>query len=490
MAVTVPTIVTVEESSQTSEGKSDPMPNLQGSFSPLPEGTSLAPLRDFPLADLSGESGRQLTEFTSEEFQTSNLNEFVDSVEDWELRTPIAPPLTSLEGARVISLAGTSSQHELVMSDVRINLSETDAREQSETLLSDRELSAHTDTYTLNTDLLEQIRKLQAELAQTKAENQIYKAQVEERSSSSTSVQNQLNQLKNEVENFRISLIPRLNSIQEIQMNQAEDIANTVDSHAQLANYSLQMDYLQGQIFTLQTQLSHTDIFMKTHFKQVEGSIEHLTTGMSLLYSMVKKINTTTAAERTFFEGGSGGGGEGGSGSSAGSGSGDKAKGKEDPHSTRAKSVEDSSTKGEKSKSKGTEPQDEEGSRRDKGKGKQVSSDEDYYYQGEQDDFDAFNIQEEEHEDIEELPGVNEFEEEVFDEFKEEAEVPSDPAITAEFNKQQQDLKRKKGELEKISQVITKKAELLKTENQEKQRLHNLKVQRRKLDVRLKLGDS
>ena len=44
--------------------------------------------------------------------------------------------------------------------------------------------------------------------------------------------------------------------------------------------------------------------------------------------------------------------------------------------------------------------------------------------------------------------------------------------------------------MEKISQVITKKAELLKTENQEKQRLHNLKVQRRKLDVRLKLGDS
>ena len=141
------------------------MPNLQGSFSPLPEGTSLAPLRDFPLTDLSGESGRQLTEFTSEEFQTSNLNEFVDSVEDWELRTPVAPPLTSLEGARVISLAGTSSQQELVMSDVRLNLSETAAREPSETLLSDRQLSAHTDTYTLNTDLLEQIKNLQDELA-------------------------------------------------------------------------------------------------------------------------------------------------------------------------------------------------------------------------------------------------------------------------------------------------------------------------------------
>ena len=143
------------------------MPELQGSFSPLTEGTSLSPLRDFPLADLSGESGRQLVEFTSDEFQTSNINEFMDSVEDWELRTPIAPPLTSLEGARVISVAGTSRNQELVMSDVRLNLSETHAREQSETLLSDREQSAHIDTYTQNTELLEQIKKLQAELAQT-----------------------------------------------------------------------------------------------------------------------------------------------------------------------------------------------------------------------------------------------------------------------------------------------------------------------------------
>ena len=85
---------------------------------------------------------------------------------------------------------------------------------------------------------------------------------------------------------------------------------------------------------------------MKTHFRQVESSIDHLTTGMSLLYHMVKKINTTTAAERTFFEGGSGGGGKGGSGN------GSKGKGKEDPNAERAKSVEDSSTKGDKPQDK------------------------------------------------------------------------------------------------------------------------------------------
>ena len=83
---------------------------------------------------------------------------------------------------------------------------------------------------------------------------------------------------------------------------------------------------------------------------------------------MVKKINTTTIAERTFFEGGSGGGGEGGSGSGAGSGNGDKGKGKEDPHASRAKSVEDSSTKGEKSQQgpQPTQGDEEGGSGRDK----------------------------------------------------------------------------------------------------------------------------
>ena len=51
---TVPTIVTVEEPSQASEGKSDSLPPNSESFSPLPEGTSLAPLRDFPLVVFTG----------------------------------------------------------------------------------------------------------------------------------------------------------------------------------------------------------------------------------------------------------------------------------------------------------------------------------------------------------------------------------------------------------------------------------------------------
>ena len=102
--------------------------------------------------------------------------------------------------------------------------------------------------------------------------------------------------------------------------------------------------------------------------------------------------------------------------------------------------------------------------------------------------IDAFNdaLNEDYRED---LPGVNESEPEAsFDEWEEE--VPLDAQFDEEFKKQQLNLQRKEDELEKISQVISKKAELLKLENEENQRLHNLKVQQRRLDVRLKLGDN
>ena len=158
MLVTVPTIITVEEPSQAFEGKSNYSPTISESFSPLSEGTSLTPLRYFSLTDLSGESERQLAESDSEKLQISNQIDLIDSVEDRESRIPIALPVTSLEGAKVISDAGTTSKgKELVLSVVRKTPSDTHAREQSETLMSGREVSAHTNT---NTDLLAQIQNL------------------------------------------------------------------------------------------------------------------------------------------------------------------------------------------------------------------------------------------------------------------------------------------------------------------------------------------
>ena len=55
---------------------------------------------------------------------------------------------------------------------------------------------------------------------------------------------------------------------------------------------------------------------------------------------------------------------------------------------------------------------------------------------------------------------MNTEEEASFDDW-EEGELPSDPIFNEEFKKKQLDLRRKEDELEKISQVITKKVELL-----------------------------
>ena len=122
--------------------------------------------------------------------------------------------------------------------------------------------------------------------------------------------------------------------------------------------------------------------------------------------NMIKKEHPPTAEERTFFEGGPGGGSGSGRGDGSGSGSGtDKGKRKEDPNSQKSKYVEDFSTKREK-QGKAVAGKDKKRGG-DKGKGKQVMTYEDfYYYQGKQDDFQAFKAQEE----LEEvLPGENEY---------------------------------------------------------------------------------
>ena len=124
------------------------------------------------------------------------------------------------------------------------------------------------------------------------------------------------------VENIMVTLIPKLNSIQATQMNTTDDIASMTDSHAQLANCSLQLDFIQGQLFNLHTKTGHSDSYMKTHFKKVEDALDHLTTGMQLLYTMIKYGNPPTAKDRAFFEGGSGGSGGSGEGGVSRSGTG------------------------------------------------------------------------------------------------------------------------------------------------------------------------
>ena len=230
--------------------------------------------------------------------------------------------MTLLEGAMVISSAGTSGTKttgkELIVSEVRKTLSDTHAREQSETLLSDRKVSAHTDTNTL---LLAQISALQQELAQTKAENIIFKAQVVERSSSSTSVNTQLVQLKDEIQNIRTSLIPKLNSLQTSQQQATTDIASISQSQFQQADNGLQLATISGQVDVLHISVLENDNVVALRFERVEERLEHLNTGIMHRHNMIKKEHPPTGEERTFFEGGPGDGG----GSGGGGGSGSKA---------------------------------------------------------------------------------------------------------------------------------------------------------------------
>ncbi|KAK1356704.1 hypothetical protein POM88_049960 [Heracleum sosnowskyi] len=358
---TVPTIVTVEVPSQASEGKSDSLPSQIESFSPLPEGTSLAPLRDFPLADLSGESGNLVS---------STLKQF---------------------------------SFKLVLRSERQTRSDTQARELSETPLREIE-----------------------------AENNILKAQVVERSSSSTSVTNQLGTIKDDLEGLKGTLLPKLNAIQQSQVLVASDISDLTMSNVHISESVKEIATISANVdFILQTA-DENQTFNEERMSRIEGGIEHLNEGMKHLGR--SEVN---------------------------------------PDATQVKSVEDSSTKGENVEKQGEDQAGSQaagGSGKDKGKQKLTFSDS------------------ESEEAPEDIFGDVEVEEEAnYVDWEDESNV--DPVFEAELVRQKADLKRREEENVKVSDIISKHLVIQKAEQQEKQRLHNLKVNERKLNVRLKLGE-
>ena len=127
-----------------------------------------------------------------------------------------------------------------------------------------------------------------------KLKNEKFKAQVVERSSSSTSVNNQLIELKEEIQNIRISFIPKLNSIQTSTLNDASDIASLTDSQSLISDHVLQLALLSGQVDLLQGKVIASDNFAKQHFQKVEGGIEHLNTWMMHPYNMIKREHLPT----------------------------------------------------------------------------------------------------------------------------------------------------------------------------------------------------
>ncbi|KAK1359672.1 hypothetical protein POM88_044146 [Heracleum sosnowskyi] len=413
---TVPTIVTVEVPSQASEGKSDSSPPIIESFSPLLEGTSLAPLRDFSLAVYTGESERQPGESIPEAIQYTMSNILTDSTRDRELRTPIAPPMTSLEGARVIFHAGTSSENmdrRLVVRDE----SQTQARELSETSLREIEVSAHTDT---NTALFfNQLADLQRKLQETQAENNLLKAQVV--AQSSTYVSNQL------------------------------DISNLTTSNAQISECVKEIASISTKVdFILQTS-DENQRFNEERISRIDGGMEHLNEGMKHLYNMIKNSHQPTAQQITFFEGD-----DEDEDDDANEG-GDRGERREEGEirrtsevnhrASKAQSVEDSSTKGEKENKGEREAGGASRVRKDKGKGKQSLEetvfDDAYYYHGEQDDFQFDTSGDLEKTIPEEAFGEEEVEEAAnFDDWEDEADLYTpDPLFQKELKKQQADLR-------------------------------------------------
>ncbi|KAK1398062.1 hypothetical protein POM88_007925 [Heracleum sosnowskyi] len=488
---TVPTIVTVEVPSQASEGKSDSLPTQIESFSPLPEGTSLAPLRDFSLAVYTGESERQPDESVPEAIQYTMSNILTDSLRDRELRTPIAPPLTSLEEARVIFHAGTSTENlerQIVVRDMSQTPSETQARELSETPLRAIEVSAHTDT---NTALLKQLADLQKKLQETQAENTILKAQVV--AQSTTSVSNQLGTVKDDLQGLKNNLLPKLNSIQQSQVLVASDISDLTMSNAQISESVKEIAAISTKVdFILQTA-DENQKFNEERIFKIEGGMEHLNEGMKHLYNMIKNSHQPTEEQRTFFEGDDDeedDADEGGDGR----GSGEIRRDTEvNPRASTTQTVEDSSTKGEKEK-RGEDKEAGGASGKDKGKGKQSMEesafDDAYYYHGEQDDF-QFDMSGNLEKTIPVEPIGEEEVEEVanFDDWEDETELYTpDPVFQKELKKQQAELRKKEDENAKVSDIISQKIKIQKAKHEDRQRLHSIHVKERRLDVRMKQG--
>ncbi|KAK1369608.1 hypothetical protein POM88_035700 [Heracleum sosnowskyi] len=346
-------------------------------------------------------------------------------------------------------------------------------------------MSAHNDTYTAS--LLAQIAGLQKQLQETQAEKDILKAQVVERSSSSTSVTNQLGTIKDEIEGLKTTLLPKMNAIQESQVLVASDISEIITSNAEITESVKQISSISTRVDSIQETVDENQWFNDERFARIEGGMQHLNEGMKQLYNIIQNSHQPNAEQKKFFEGdddeedndGKDGEGEGGSK-------------KEDPKADKVKSIEDSSTKGENKEKEiqgGEEVRDQggeaggSGSGKDKGKQKLTFSDADYY-QGEQGEFDDIESEE----TPEDIFGEVEVEGEAdFADWEDESEV--DPAFEAELLRQKADLKRREEENAKVSDIISKHLVIQKAEHQEKQRLHDIKVKDRKLYVRLKLGE-
>ncbi|KAK1398644.1 hypothetical protein POM88_008507 [Heracleum sosnowskyi] len=179
--------------------------------------------------------------------------------------------------------------------------------------------------------------------------------------------------------------------------------------------------------------------------------MQHLNEGMKHLYNMIKNSHQPNAEQKKFFDG-------------------------DDDD-------EDNDGKDEEGEGRSRKEDPKTDKKKDKGKGKLIQDD--FYFQ------DVLNDEDFQLSGDEDIFGEEEIEKEAdYGEWDDQDYLFNlDPAFEEELKKQQEEIRRKKDENVKVSQIISEKLQLQKAEHEEKQRLHSLQVKDRKLDIRLKKGE-
>ena len=116
---------------------------------------------------------------------------------------------------------------------------------------------------------------------------------MENQSTSSTSVNNQLIILREDIKHLKTSILPKFNSIQESQLLVADDVS---DIKKNIADLRLKAD--QIQIDVLENDEVNSD-----KFRSIAQSIDHLNEGMEHIYYMIKDQRPPSRADLNFFEG-------------------------------------------------------------------------------------------------------------------------------------------------------------------------------------------
>ena len=108
------------------------------------------------------------------------------------------------------------------------------------------------------------------------------KAQVVDRSSSSTSVNHQLEIIKEEVAGLKISLVPKMNAISENHKAVSDTLTDLELSQRGIEAISSKVNILQHESYS-------QNLYVEGKLASIDNNMVILHTGMGHLYDMVKR---------------------------------------------------------------------------------------------------------------------------------------------------------------------------------------------------------